>query len=132
MSKNKFPKDFLWGAASASAQVEGCFDEGGRIPSIWDVAPVKRIKNGENCHVASDHYHRYQEDVALMKEIGLKSYRFSISWSRVIPSEGVVNPEGLVFYNNLVNELKAAGIEPLVRLYHWDLPLWAHKKGGWK
>jgi beta-glucosidase len=132
MSKNKFPKDFLWGAASASAQIEGGWNEGGRTPSIWDIAPAKRIKNRENCHIASDHYRHYKEDVALMKEIGLKSYRFSISWSRVIPSEGVINPEGIAFYSNLVDELKAVGIEPLVTLYHWDLPVWAHKKGGWK
>ena len=117
MSKNKFPKDFLWGAASASAQIEGGWNEGGRTPSIWDIAPAKRIKNRENCHIASDHYRHYKEDVALMKEIGLKSYRFSISWSRVIPSEGVINPEGIAFYSNLVDELKAVGIEPLVTLY---------------
>ncbi len=131
MSEITFPADFLWGAASASAQVEGGWNEGGRTPSIWDAANPKRIKNGDNCHTASDHFHRWKEDVALMKELGLKSYRFSISWSRVIPQEGRVNPAGLKFYSNLVDELLAAGIEPLVTIYHWDLPLWVHKKGGW-
>lgn len=127
-----FPKDFLWGAASSAPQIEGAWNEGGKTPSIWDVAPSKRIKNGENCHVACDHYHRYKEDVALMKEMGLKSYRFSISWPRIIPEKGKVNPEGIAFYNDLINELIAAGIEPMVTVFHWDLPLWAHKEGGWK
>lgn len=127
-----FPEGFLWGVATAAAQIEGGWQEGGRSPSIWDVAPESKIKNGENCHIACDHYHRYREDVALMKELGLKSYRFSISWSRLIPEEGRVNPEGVAFYNDLIDELLAAGIEPLVTLYHWDLPVWAHKKGGWR
>lgn len=132
MNETAFPKDFLWGAASASAQIEGGWDEGGRTPSIWDMASPKRIKNGEDCHVASDHFNHMKEDVALMKAIGLKSYRFSISWSRVIPSEGVINQEGLRFYSDLIDELKAAQIEPLVTLFHWDLPLWVYKEGGWK
>ena len=84
------------------------------------------------CGRTCDHYHRYREDVALMKELGLKSYRFSVSWCRVMPEKGVVNPKGIDFYKNLIAELKAAGIEPLVTLYHWDLPVWADKEGGWK
>lgn len=128
---NKFPKDFLWGAATASAQIEGGWDSDGRTPSIWDIAPAKKIKNGDTCHVSADHYHRFKEDVALMKQLGLRSYRFSISWSRVIPQEGVVNAKGLQFYSNLVDELLAAGIEPLVTLFHWDMPEWVYKKGGW-
>lgn len=131
MAEQGFPANFLWGAASASAQVEGGWAEGGRTPSIWDIAGPKRIKNRDNCHTASDHFHRWKEDVALMKELGLKSYRFSVSWSRVIPEEGKINPAGLKFYSDLVDELLAAGIEPLVTIYHWDLPLWVHKKGGW-
>lgn len=131
MNETVFPKEFLWGAASASAQVEGGWNEGGRTPSIWDAACPKRIKHGDNCHTACDHYHRWKEDAALMKELGLKSYRFSISWSRIIPEEGKVNPAGLKFYSDLVDELLAAGVEPLVTIYHWDLPLWVHKKGGW-
>lgn len=126
-----FSKDFLWGAATAAPQIEGGWNEDGRTPSIWDVAPAKKIKNGANCHIACDHYHRWKEDVALMKKMGLKSYRFSISWSRVMPSEGVVNQKGLQFYSDLVDELIKNGIEPLVTIYHWDMPLWVYKKGGW-
>lgn len=127
-----FPKDFLWGAASSSAQIEGAWNEDGKTPSIWDVAPASKIKNGENCHTACDHYHRYKEDVAQMKQLGLKSYRFSVSWPRIMPQRGVINPKGIEFYNNLINELLAAGIEPMITLYHWDMPLWVHKEGGWK
>lgn len=132
MNETVFPKDFLWGAATASAQIEGGWDCGGRTPSIWDVAPAGKVHNDETCHTACDHYHRWREDVALMKELGLKSYRFSVSWSRIIPQEGTVNEEGLKFYSDLVDALLEAGIEPLVTLYHWDLPLWMHEKGGWK
>ena len=131
MNEQGFPKGFLWGASSAAPQIEGGWNEDGRTPSIWDVAPEKKIKNGENCHTACDHYHRWREDVALMKELGLKSYRFSISWSRVMPEEGKVNEKGLRFYSDLVDELLAAGIEPLVTIFHWDLPLWVYQKGGW-
>ena len=126
-----FSDDFLWGAASAAAQIEGAWDEDGKCPSIWDVAG-KHIKSGEDCHTACDHYHRYKEDVALMKELGLKSYRFSISWPRIMPEKGKVNPKGIEFYQNLIAELKAANIEPLVTLYHWDMPIWADQEGGWK
>ncbi|MBO7373238.1 MAG: family 1 glycosylhydrolase [Oscillospiraceae bacterium] len=126
-----FPKDFLWGAASAATQIEGAWDKDGKCPSIWDVAG-SRIKNGDTTYIACDHYHRYKEDVALMKELGLKSYRFSINWCRIMPEKGKVNEKGLAFYRNLIAELKTAGIEPLVTLYHWDLPLWVHEEGGWK
>ena len=126
-----FSKDFLWGAASAAAQVEGAYLEDGKCLSIWDAADG-HIKDGETCHEACDHYHRYKEDVALMKKLGLKSYRFSVSMCRVMPEEGKINPKGLEFYRNLVRELRAANIEPLCTLYHWDLPLWAQAKGGWK
>jgi beta-glucosidase len=125
-----FSKDFLWGAASAAAQIEGAWNEDGKCPSIWDVAG-NHIQDGQDCHTACDHYHRYKEDVALMKELGLKSYRFSVSWCRIMPEKGVVNPKGIEFYQNLISELEAAGIEPLVTLYHWDLPLWVHEEGGW-
>ena len=126
-----FPENFWWGAASAATQIEGAWDEDGKVPSVWDVAG-KHIKNGDSCRVACDHYHRYKEDVALMKELGLKSYRFSVNWCRIVPEPGKVNQKGIDFYKNLVAELKAAGIEPMVTLYHWDLPLWADKQGGWK
>lgn len=128
---NNFPKDFLWGAATAAPQIEGGWNEDGRTPSIWDVAPAEKIKNGSTCHIACDHYHRWKEDVALMKKMGLKSYRFSISWSRVMPKEGTVNQKGLQFYSDLVDELLKAGIEPLVTIFHWDTPVWVYKKGGW-
>lgn len=126
-----FAKDFLWGAASAAAQVEGAWQEDGKCPSIWDNAG-DRIKNGETCHEACDHYHRYKEDVALMKKMGLKSYRFSVSPCRITPREGLVNEKGLEFYKDLVSELTEAGIEPVCTLYHWDLPQWLQDRGGWK
>ena len=129
---NLFPKDFLWGASTSSAQIEGAWNEDGRTPSIWDVTTPEQVITGQTCHVACDHYHRYREDVAIMKELGLKSYRFSVSWSRVIPEKGQLNPKGIEFYVNLVKELRDAGIEPLCTLYHWDLPLWVHNEGGWK
>lgn len=132
MRESVFPRDFLWGAATASAQIEGGWNEDGRTPSIWNVAPENKIHNGENCHISCDHYHRFREDVAIMKELGLKSYRFSLSWSRIIPEEGKVNEKGIAFYSALIDELLAAGIEPLITLYHWDLPVWMDKKGGWK
>ena len=128
---NKFPADFLWGTATAAAQVEGGWNEGGRTPSIWDVASKDKIRDKSDNHVADDHFHRYKEDVRLMKAIGVNSYRFSISWSRVVPEEGKISKEGLQFYSDLVDELLQAGIEPLVTLYHWDLPVWLYKKGGW-
>lgn len=126
-----FPKNFYWGAASAAAQIEGGWDEDGRTPSIWDNMPAWKVNKNENPHVACDHYHHWKEDVALMKEIGLKAYRFSISWSRVIPQRNTVNPKGIEFYSDLINELKAAGIEPMITLYHSDLPQWVYDNGGW-
>lgn len=121
-----FPKDFLWGSASAAYQVEGAWDEDGKGPSIWDEfvkIPGKTFK-GTNGDVAVDHYHCYQEDVALMKEQGLKAYRFSVAWTRIFPQgTGKVNQAGLDFYVRLVDELLEAGIEPVLTLYHWDLPL---------
>ena len=127
-----FPKDFLWGAASASYQVEGAAAEDGKVPGIWDALYKGHVKRDENAAVSADHYHHYKEDVTLMKQIGLKSYRFSVSWPRVMSAEGVVNPKGIEFYSNLVDELLCAGIEPLVTLYHWDLPMWAYEMGGWE
>ena len=126
-----FSKDFLWGAATSSAQIEGGYLEGGRTESIWDIAPERKIKNGDNCHITCDHYHRMHEDVALMREMGLKSYRFSVSWSRIIPREGEINSEGIKFYSDLIDELIKNGIEPLLTVYHWDMPTWVYKKGGW-
>lgn len=126
-----FSKDFLWGAASAAYQIEGAYDEDGKGMGIWDALSNGHVKHGENGNVATDHYHRYKEDVAIMKKLGLKAYRFSVSWPRVMPAEGKINDQGIQFYQNLVDELLAAGIEPMVTLYHWNLPMWLHEKGGW-
>ena len=126
-----FPKEFLWGAASAAYQIEGAFDEDGKGMGIWDALSEGHVKHGENGNIACDHYHRYKEDVAFMKKMGLKSYRFSVSWPRIMPKEGVVSQKGIQFYQNLVSELKAAGIEPLCTLFHWNLPMWIQEKGGW-
>jgi beta-galactosidase len=124
--KKEFPLDFVWGAATASYQIEGAVHEGGRGPSIWDAMcqmPGK-IQNGDTGDVACDHYHRVEEDVKLMKELGLKAYRFSIAWPRIQPDgKGEPNPEGLAFYNRLIDCLLEHDIEPWVTLYHWDLPL---------
>ncbi|SCP94851.1 GH1 family beta-glucosidase [Anaerobium acetethylicum] len=130
-----FDKDFLWGAASAAHQIEGGFRDDGKGLGIWDYFEQQKghIKHGETADVSCDHYHRFREDVALMKQIGLKSYRFSISWPRVMPhGTGKVNEKGLQFYSDLVDELLAAGIKPMVTLYHWNLPYELHEKGGWR
>lgn len=129
-----FPKNFMWGAASAAYQIEGAYNEDGKGPSIWDTYSGfhGNTKYNEDGKVACDHYHRYKEDVALMKEMGLKYYRFSISWPRVIPKGvGEVNQKGLQFYSDLVDELLKNGIEPVVTLYHWDYPYELHRKGAW-
>jgi len=129
-----FPKDFLWGVATSSYQIEGAVEEDGRGPSIWDTfshTPGK-VENGETGDVACDHYHRYREDVALMRDLGMQGYRFSIAWPRVIPQgDGPVNQKGLDFYDRLVDELLKAGIQPFVTLYHWDLPQALQERGGW-
>ena len=132
-SSREFPKGFLWGSATASYQVEGAVNEDGRGPSIWDTfshTPGKVVENATG-DVADDHYHRYKEDVQLMKSLGVKSYRFSLSWPRVFPSgDGAPNPKGLDFYNRLVDELLANNIQPFATLYHWDLPQALQDRGG--
>ena len=130
----KFPKDFLFGAASASYQVEGAWNEDGKGISNWDVFSKIKGKTfeGTNGDVAVDHYHRYKEDVKLMADMGLESYRFSISWPRIIPDgDGEVNPKGIDFYNNLIDECLKYGIVPFVTLYHWDMPQKLEEDGGW-
>lgn len=131
-----FPDDFLWGAASAAYQVEGAWDEDGKGPSAWDVyvrIPGTTFKE-TNGDVAVDHYHRYKEDVALMAEMGLKAYRFSIAWARIYPEgSGAVNEAGLKFYDDLIDELIKNSIEPVITLYHWDLPQALQESyGGWE
>ncbi len=130
----KFAKDFLFGAATASYQIEGAWNEDGKGLSNWDVfskIPGKTFE-GTNGDVAVDHYHRYKEDIRLMAEMGLESYRFSVSWPRIIPDgTGEVNPKGIEFYNNVINECLKYGIVPFVTLYHWDMPQVLEEKGGW-
>lgn len=129
-----FPESFIWGAATAAYQIEGAWDEDGKGPSIWDVfcRVPGAIQNGDTGDVACDHYHRWREDVALMRELGLRAYRFSISWPRVLPEgKGKVNRPGLDFYDRLVDALLAAEIQPFVTLYHWDLPQALQEEGGW-
>ncbi len=130
----RFPKDFLLGAASASYQVEGGWNKDGKGLSNWDVfskIPGKTFE-GTNGDVAVDHYHRYKEDIGLMAEMGLESYRFSLSWPRIIPDgDGEINPEGIEFYNNIINECLKHGIVPFITLYHWDLPQTLEEDGGW-
>ena len=129
-----FPSGFLWGTATASYQIEGGVDEGGRGESIWDrfAHTPGRILNDDTGDVAADHYHRYREDVALMGELGLNAYRFSIAWPRLQPDgSGPLSADGLGFYERLVDELLGAGIRPWVTLYHWDLPQALEDAGGW-
>ncbi|HMB96818.1 MAG TPA: GH1 family beta-glucosidase [Tepidisphaeraceae bacterium] len=130
-----FPKDFVLGAAAASYQVEGAAYEDGKGLSVWDVfcKKDKAIRDGYSGDVSCDHYHRYKDDVALMKQIGLKAYRFSVSWPRVLPGgAGAVNEKGISFYDRLVDELLASGITPFLTLFHWDYPQDLFKRGGWQ
>lgn len=125
----KFPDGFLWGASTSAYQVEGAALEDGKGPSVQDLHHPKNIADFS---VASDHYHHVKEDVALMKEMGLKAYRFSFSWSRIFPEgTGKINEEGLKFYHELIDELAKAGIRPVATIYHFDLPLALQEKGGW-
>ena len=129
-----FRKDFVWGAAAASYQVEGAVNEDGCGASVWGMLCRKpgAVWNGQSGEVASDHYHRYKEDVALMKTLGLKAYRLSVSWPRVLPEgTGRVNAKGLAFYDRLIDELLAAGVAPYVTLFHWDYPYELYCRGGW-
>jgi beta-glucosidase len=134
MTIHKFPHNFLWGAATASYQIEGAWNEDGKGESIWDRfshTPGK-ISDNSTGDVACDHYHHFEEDIALMRRLGLKAYRFSISWTRVLPlGAGNVNPSGLDFYDRLVDALCAANIEPLLTLHHWDYPQALYEAGGW-
>lgn len=130
----RFPHDFLFGAATAAYQVEGAYNEDGKGVSNWDVFSKIEGKTfeGTNGDVAVDHYHRYKEDIKLMAEMGLESYRFSIAWTRIIPNgDGKINQKGIDFYNSLIDECLKYGIVPFVTLYHWDLPQSLEQNGGW-
>ncbi|MDY0028909.1 MAG: GH1 family beta-glucosidase [Pseudobdellovibrionaceae bacterium] len=134
MTNIKFPADFIWGTATAAYQIEGGWNEGGKGESIWDRfshTPGK-IANGDTGDVACDHYHRWQEDFNLLQEYHIKNYRFSIAWTRIFPNGiGETNPEGIKFYNDLIDGLLERGITPWITMYHWDLPQALQEKGGW-
>jgi len=133
-SSRRFPADFLWGAATASYQIEGAVREDGRGPSIWDTfaATPGKIQDGNTGDVADDHYHRTAEDIALMQDLGLNAYRFSLAWPRIQPTgAGRFNAKGLDFYSRLIDDLLEAGIAPVVTMYHWDLPQALEDAGGW-
>ena len=134
MTTYKFPSNFTWGAATASYQIEGAWNADGKGESIWDRfshTPGK-VTNADTGDIACDHYHRWQADIALMRQLGLKAYRFSVSWPRILPSGcGQVNLAGLDFYDRLVDALLAADIEPFLTLHHWDYPQALYERGGW-
>jgi len=134
MASLTFPAGFFWGASTSSYQIEGALDADGRGTCVWDTfAAAGRIADGSNAAKACDHYHRWPEDIALMKAAGFSAYRFSIAWPRIIPAgSGAVNAKGLDFYDRLVDGLLAAGIRPMACLYHWDLPQPLEDKGGWQ
>jgi len=129
----RFPKDFLWGTATSAYQVEGAWNADGKGESIWDrYAHAGKLANGDTGDVACDQYHRYRDDIALMRQLHLKSHRFSISWPRVMPlGTGALNPKGLDYYKRFTDALLEAGIRPFCTLYHWDLPQALEDKGGW-
>ena len=130
---NRFSKEFIFGTATSSYQIEGAYQEDDRGLSIWDTfsrIPGK-VFNMDNGDVACDHYHLYEKDIEVLKTLGVDSYRFSIAWPRIFPEQGKYNQAGMDFYKNLIKRLIENGIKPAVTLYHWDLPMWAHEQGGW-
>lgn len=132
-TSKRFPDGFTWGTATASYQIEGAAHEDGRGESIWDrfsKTPGK-VTGGDTGDVACDHYHRYKEDVRLIRGLGVQSYRFSVAWPRLFPERGRFNPKGVDFYKRLVDELLQNGISPMATIYHWDLPQWLEDAGGW-
>lgn len=129
-TKKSFPSDFLWGASTSAYQVEGAYLEDGKSPSIIDM--YEHPKDTADFKIASDHYHRYKEDIKLFAEIGMKAYRFSIAWTRIIPDgTGSINEPGVAYYRDMIAECRKYGIEPIVTMYHFDLPYCLEEKGGW-
>jgi beta-glucosidase len=126
-------RDFIWGVSTSSFQIEGATREDGRGPSVWDTyAQTGAVANHDTGDVACDHYHRYPEDIALMRRLGIQAYRFSVAWPRVLPQgRGMPNEPGLSFYDRLIDTILSAGIEPWLCLYHWDLPQALDDLGGW-
>src|SRR5262245_22159464 len=134
LGEGRFPEGFIWGAATSSYQIEGAVDADGRGASIWDTFARRpgAVLNGDTGEVAADHYHRYRDDIALMKRLGLGMYRFSVAWPRIQPTgRGPANEQGLDFYRRLVDELLTNDITPNLTLYHWDLPQALQDVGGW-
>lgn len=134
MTSKPFPQDFVWGTATSSYQIEGAWQADGKGESIWDrfAHTPGKIMDQSSGDVACDHYQRWPQDIALMKELGLHAYRFSIAWPRILPQgSGAVNQAGIGFYSRLVDGLLEAGIVPFVTLYHWDMPQALQDKGGW-
>jgi beta-glucosidase len=130
---NPSRQPFIWGTATASYQIEGAVSEDGRTSSIWDTFAhtPRKVERSETGDVACDHYHRFEEDVALMKELGVNAYRLSISWNRILPEgKGKPNSRGVDFYNRVIDSLLTAGITPFVTLFHWDLPQSLQDRGG--
>lgn len=129
----EFLKDFIFGVATSAYQIEGGASAGGRTPSIWDEFCLKpgKVVNDDNGNIACDHYKLYEEDIELMKKLGIDCYRFSISWPRIFPNKGEYNPEGMEYYKKILQKLKMNGIKTSITMYHWDLPIWAERLGGW-
>ena len=131
----RFPKNFVWGTATAAAQIEGAATADGRGESVWDrfAAQPGHIAHGDTPAIACDHYHRFASDFALMRQLGIKHYRLSVAWPRIYPhGRGAINQRGLDFYQRLVDALLQAGIKPWITLYHWDLPQTLEDEGGWR
>ncbi|MEP2687139.1 GH1 family beta-glucosidase [Maribacter dokdonensis] len=134
LNAHEFGKNFTWGVSTAAYQIEGAYDTHGKGPSIWDTFTTKpnTVLNGDNANVSCDFYHKYKEDILLMKSMNIDNYRFSISWTRILPNGiGSVNEPGIQFYNNVIDFCLEQGITPWVTLYHWDLPQVLEDKGGW-
>ncbi len=134
-TSESFPKNFVWGVATAAPQIEGAAQEDGKGESVWDrfASQPGRVLGGDTLEVACDHYHRFKDDVRLMKSLGVRHYRFSVAWPRIFPQgDGALNQKGLDFYSRLVDTLLAAGITPWVTLFHWDLPQTLEDRGGWR